>query len=173
LGAFFFFNRDIPQRNSETLIRTLAYQLAIFDPRFSAAISQVVANYDNIAIMPLEFQFDNLLSANALKSVEWSEGPIVLIIDALDECGSEADRKILMQVLSKGFSDLPSFIRIMVVSRPESDIQRALGSHLHLRPYPLDIDSVTNKDDVSAIHSTSFGGNPYQGWVLRRSLARR
>jgi hypothetical protein len=149
LGAFFFFSRGIPQRNWGTLIRTLAYQLAIFDPRFSAAISQVVANYDNIAIMPLEFQFDNLLSANALKSVEWSGGPIVLIIDALDECGSEADGKILMQVLSKGFSDLPSFIRIMIVSRPESDIQRALGSHVHLRPYPLDIDSVTNKDDVS------------------------
>ena len=94
LGAFFFFNRDIPQRTSETLIRTLAYQLAIFDDRFSAAISQVVANYDNIGIMPLEFQFDNLLSATALKSVKWSEGPIVLLIDALDECGSEADRKI-------------------------------------------------------------------------------
>ena len=149
LGAFFFFNRDIPQRNSGTLIRTLAYQLAIFDPRFGAAISQVVANYNNIAIMPLEFQFKNLLSADALKSVEWSEGPIVLIIDALDECGSEADRKILMQVLSKGFSDLPFFIRIMVVSRLEPDIQRVLGSHFHLRPYSLDIDSVTNKDDVS------------------------
>jgi hypothetical protein len=37
-------------------------------------------------------------------------GPIVLAIDALDEYGSEADHKILMQVLSKGFSDLPSLI---------------------------------------------------------------
>jgi hypothetical protein len=108
----------------------------------------VVETNDNIAEMPLEFQFESLLSANALKSVEWSGGPIVLIIDALDECGSEADRKILMQVLSKGFSTLPSFIRIMVVSRQEQDIQRVLGSHSHLRRYPLDIDSVTNKDDV-------------------------
>ena len=148
LGAFFFFSRDIPQRTSGTLIRTLAYQLAVFDPRFGDAISQVVANHDNIATMPLEFQFENLLSANALRSVEWSGEPIVFIIDALDECGREADRKVLMQVLSKGFSNLPSFIRIMVASRPESDIQRALGSHLHLRPYPLDIHSATNKDDV-------------------------
>jgi hypothetical protein len=149
LGAFFFFNRDIPQRNFATLIRTLAYRLAMFDARFGAAISRVVENNDDIAGMPLELQFGNLLSANALKSVEWSGGPVVLIIDALDECGSEADRKILLQVLSKGFCDLPSFIRIMVVSRQELDIQLALGSHLHLRPYPLDIDSVTNKDDVS------------------------
>ena len=144
LGAFFFFNRDIPQRNCATLIRTLAYQLATFDTRFCAAISRVAAANENIAGMPLDFQFEQLLSANALKSVEWSGGPIVLIIDALDECGSEADRKILLQVLSKGFSRLPSFIRIMVVSRPEQDIQRVLGSHSYLRRYSLDIDSVTN-----------------------------
>jgi hypothetical protein len=36
----------------------------------------------------------------------------------------------------------------MVISRPEPDIQYALGSHLHLRPYPLDINSVTNQDDI-------------------------
>jgi hypothetical protein len=149
LGGFFFFNRDIPQRNSATLIRTLAYQLAMFDTRFCAVISRVVSTNENIAGMPLEFQFGTLLSDNALKYVEWPGGPIVLVIDALDECGSEADRKILMQVLSKGFSTLPSFIRIMVVSRQEQDIQRVLGSHLHLRRYPLDIDSVTNKEDVS------------------------
>ncbi|KAF8712430.1 hypothetical protein AX14_013105 [Amanita brunnescens Koide BX004] len=146
LGAFIFFNRDIPQRNFATLIRTLAYQLAMLDARFGDAISRVVANNANIAGMPLAFQFEKLLSANALKAVEWSGGPIVLIIDALDECGSEADRKILMQVLSKGFSDLPSFIRIMIVSRQEQDIQRALESHSHVRQYPLDIDSVTIKD---------------------------
>ena len=149
LGAFFFFNRDIPQRNFSTLLRTIAYRLAMFDARFGDAISQVVANHDNIAEMRLEAQFENLLSANALESVKWSGGPIVLIIDALEECGSEADRKILMPVLSKGFSNLPSFIRILVVSRQEPDIQRALGSHLHLRPYPLNIDSATNKDDIS------------------------
>jgi hypothetical protein len=51
-----------------------------------------------------------------------------------------------MQALSKGFSSLPSFIRIIVVSRQESDIQKALGSHLDVRPYPLDIESATIKD---------------------------
>ena len=148
LGAFFFFNRDIRQRNFATLIRTLAYQLAVFDTRFGDAISRAVKNNNNIAMMPLVFQFETLLSANALKSVKWSGGPIVLIIDALDECGSEAERKILMQALSTGLSNLPSFMRIMVVSRPEPDIQYALGSHLDLRPYPLDIDSAINKHDV-------------------------
>ena len=148
LGAFFFFNRDIPQRNFSTLIRTLAYQLAAFDPRFRDAILLAVKNYNNIAMMPLVFQFETLLSANALKSVKWSGSPIVFIIDALHECGTEADRKILMQALLRGLSILPSFMRIMVFSRPEPDIQHALGSHVYLRPYPLDIDSAINKGDV-------------------------
>jgi hypothetical protein len=148
LGAFFFFNRDIPHRNFATLIRTLAHQLAMFDARFGAAISRVVEMNENIAGIPLEFQFANLLSGNALKSVEWSGGPIILVVDALDECGHEADRKVSMQALSNGLSTLPSFIRIIVVSRQESDIQQALGSHPDVRPYPLNIESATNKDDV-------------------------
>ena len=99
----------------------------MFDPRLGVTVSRVVAHYDNMAEMRLEFQFEKMLLADALKSAEWSGGPILLIIDALDECGSQADRKTLMQVLSKGFSNLPSFIRIMVVSRQEPDIQHALG----------------------------------------------
>src|SRR5882762_29195 len=55
LGAFFFFNRDIPQRDFATLIRTLAYQLAMFDARFGAAISRVAAIHENITGMPLAF----------------------------------------------------------------------------------------------------------------------
>src|SRR6266576_4560493 len=85
LGAFFFFNRDIPQRNFATLIRTLACRLAMFDARFGDTISRVVTINDNMAGMPLQFQFEKLLSANALKSVEWSRGPIILIMPAASD----------------------------------------------------------------------------------------
>ncbi|KZP21209.1 hypothetical protein FIBSPDRAFT_1044368 [Athelia psychrophila] len=42
LGAFFFFNRDLPAWNASTLIRTIAYQLAEFDPSMGAKIEQVI-----------------------------------------------------------------------------------------------------------------------------------
>ena len=41
LGAFFFFDRDIPERNAPTLIRTLAYQLALFDVSIGAEVSRI------------------------------------------------------------------------------------------------------------------------------------
>src|ERR1700687_381333 len=57
LGAFFFFHRDIPERNAATLIRTLAHQLAIFDPLLGAEVSRVVEGNPNITEMALDFQF--------------------------------------------------------------------------------------------------------------------
>jgi hypothetical protein len=149
LGAFFFFDRDIPERNATTLIAMLAYQLAQFDAHIRAEVSQIVESIPGIARMPLDFQFANLLLANALRLVKWSGGPIVLVIDALDECGSNKGRKDLLQALSKGFHNLPPFIRVMVVSRQESDIQHALGSHQAVYRYPLAIDSATIKEDIS------------------------
>lgn len=149
LGAFFFFDRDIPERNAATMIPALAYQLAQFNARIGAVVSQIVESNSNIAEMPIIFQFANLLSAKALQSVEWSGGPIVLVIDALDECGIEKDRVKLLQCLSNGFSDLPPFIRVIVASRQENDIQRTLGSHPAVYPYHLHIDSASNKGDIS------------------------
>ena len=148
LGAFFFFARNIPERNAATLIRTLAYQLALFDVGIGAVISRIAESIPRIAEMPLDFQFANLLSEKALGSVEWSRGPIVLVIDAFDECEGETDRKILLQALSKGFSDLPSFIRVILVSRQEPDIDRTLKSHPAVYSCSLDIDSMTNREDV-------------------------
>ena len=148
LGAFFFFDRDIPERNPATLIRTLAYQLALFDARIGDVISKIVENTPRIAEMPLDFQITNLLSIKAMESVEWSGGPIVLVVDALDEPASNSHRKELLKALSKGFHDLPSFLRVVVVSRQESDIQHALGSHPAVHQYPLDIDSTITQDDI-------------------------
>jgi hypothetical protein len=99
--------------------------------------------------MPLGFQITNLLSAKAMESVKWTSGPIVLIIDGLDECGSPIERKILLQALSKGFINLPLFVRIVVVSRQETDIEDTLASHPSVHMYPLRIDSATNHEDIS------------------------
>jgi hypothetical protein len=128
----------------------LSYQLAQFDARIGSQVSRIVEGIPGIAGMPLDFQFANLLSENALRSVEWSGGSVIIVIDALDESGSETDRKTLLQALSRGFLDLPDFFRVIVVSRQEPDIQHALGSHPNVHPYALDIESMTNKEDVAA-----------------------
>ena len=156
LGAFFFFDRGILERNAATLIRTLAYQLALSDARIGDAISRIVENTPRIAEMPLDFQITSLLSAKALELVEWSGPPIVLVIDALDECGGSKHLQLLLPALSEGFSDLPSFIRVLMVSRPDTDIRDTFSAHEAVYPYHLTIDSVATQQDISAFLRHGF-----------------
>jgi hypothetical protein len=148
LGGFFFFDRDIPERDAGTLIRTLAYQLALFDAHIGDEMSRIVENIPRIAEMPLDFQFTNLLS-KTLERVRWFGGPILLVIDALDECLGGTHRRELLQALSTGFQNLPPFIRVMVVSRQEDDLQHTLGYHSAVYQYRLGIDSATDQEDIS------------------------
>src|SRR5258707_14262367 len=103
LGVCFFFDLDIPERNGARLITMLAYRLAQFDARIGAEVSRIVESIPGIAERHLNFQWASLLSSEALRSVEWAGGPIILVIDALDECENETGRKVLMETLSKGF----------------------------------------------------------------------
>ncbi|KZP17439.1 hypothetical protein FIBSPDRAFT_1046926 [Athelia psychrophila] len=148
LGAFFFFNRDLPEWNASTLIRTLAYQLAQFDRTIGAKIEQIVEGTPNIAFMPLTIQFSKLFSATALGDVPWSRGPILVVIDALDEAGSVTEREDLIKVLSEGASKLPWFLRLLIVSRRERDICDAFENSI-VRQDELRVDSETAQADIN------------------------
>ncbi|KAF7979561.1 hypothetical protein HWV62_41836 [Athelia sp. TMB] len=152
LGAFFFFDRDIPERNAATMIRTIAYQLAQFDPIIGAKIEQVITNIPNIANMSLALQFLKLLSATALGDIQWTRGPVLVIIDALDESSSGTGRKNLLQVLSEGFFNLPHFLRLLVVSRPERDIVDGF-EHSIIRRVELGVDSTRQSDIAEFIRT--------------------
>ncbi|KZP21256.1 hypothetical protein FIBSPDRAFT_1044218 [Athelia psychrophila] len=148
LGAFFFFNRDLPEWNASTLIRTLAYQLAQFDRTIGAKIEQIVEGTPNIAFMPLAVQFSKLFSGTALGDVPWSRGPILVVIDALDEAGSVIEREDLIKVLSEGASKLPWFLRLLIVSRRERDICDAFENSI-VRQDELRVDSETAQGDIT------------------------
>ena len=77
-------------------------------------------------------QFDNFIvkPAAALTTV----GPIVIVIDALDESGSYIERKPLLDMFIERAAELPKNFRILITTRPEPDITEVL--HLvHQHPY--------------------------------------
>jgi len=86
----------------------------------------------------LSDQFSQLITG-PLRSVEHSlgsEGPVIIILDALDECGNQTSRYELLSVLEKQLGDLPRFVRIFVTSRRELDIEgmmKTLGSKVYGR----------------------------------------
>jgi hypothetical protein len=148
LGAFVFFSRDVEERNqSANVIRTLAYQLASFSPVIRTAIAQAIDTTPRITQSALRFQFTKLL-IEPLRNLPATEGPVVLILDALDECGSVEDRKPLLSLLSSESAHLPPFVRILVTSRDERDIRCALEGQSHVLIWELNLTSENNMKDT-------------------------
>ena len=148
LGAFFFFDRNRPEANASTVIRTIAYQLAEFDAIIGARIAEIVEAFPDISNQPLGVQFSKLLSNAALGNLQWNRGPVLIVIDALDESGTEAERKDLMQALSEGISQLPPFLRLLIVGRRERDILAQFKNSM-IRREELQVNTSTGRDDIA------------------------
>ncbi|KAJ7611212.1 hypothetical protein FB45DRAFT_1065901 [Roridomyces roridus] len=123
LGAFLFFQRgNSAHSDPAAVVRTLAYSLGLFDARFAAAITAAINRDAGIVNAPIRTQFAELLLA-PLQSVEqYMDGPILIIIDALDECGDAESRGALLSLLADEFPKLPCMFRFLITSRRESDI---------------------------------------------------
>jgi hypothetical protein len=119
------------------VIGTLCYQLAQFQPDIRVAVSTRIREDPKLPTSPVfSSQFNELLlqPLRSIPSLE-SGGPVVVIIDALDECGDVTSRRSLLDVLSTELTKLPSAFRILITSRKEPNISSALsGPNIVSRP---------------------------------------
>ncbi|KAJ7144094.1 WD40 repeat-like protein [Mycena epipterygia] len=129
LGAFLFFDRDDYVRSHpDAVIRTIAHSLALSNPSIGSAISAVIQRDPAIVNAPIQTQFRVLL-LEPLQSVEHSiQGPVLIILDALDECGDRNLRAALLSILATEFPKLPRLFRILITSRREQDLTDHFGS---------------------------------------------
>jgi NACHT domain len=118
LGAFLRFDSEM-MNDSSRVITTLAYRLAEFDDRIGDQISKVVKEKSDIAEWPLNSQFQKLIvkPLELVKDLK-NEGPIVVLVDALDKLKPCDLRSDLLEVLAGGFGAELPFMRL-IVSSPE------------------------------------------------------
>jgi hypothetical protein len=150
LAAFIRFDRA-EFSDASLFVRALAYQLAVFDSRLGQAISEVLIRRPQIISHPqLSAQFNILVRGPLQKYPDLNrEGPIVVLVDGLDECTGEM-RKQLLDLFSNSdatFKHFP-FLRIIISSRPEEDIHTAFQDCTHIHPFPLDTASPETKADI-------------------------
>lgn len=151
LGAFIFFDRDLKETSHPlTVVRTLACELSRFDKRIHDQVMKATDSNAHIARMQLDAQFRELLLRPLKASTTLSqEGPIVIVIDALDECGTEGDRDRdrLLGLLATETAHLPASIRIIITSRTARDIETTFTEpykpHIHIHELE------TDKSDIS------------------------
>ena len=129
LGSCFCFTRDgYAERRHEKLFTTIAHDLADCDPMLKRALAGVLASDHSLrASSDVLQQWQKLILQPLSKLSRPFSGPIVIIIDALDESGAEESRRNILRILaSEETSNLPTNIRILLTSRPLPDMHNAL-----------------------------------------------
>ncbi|KAN0107830.1 hypothetical protein V8E51_007572 [Hyaloscypha variabilis] len=144
LAASFFFSRDGGDvGRADKFVTTIARQLAYTSGDLRREICKAISEDEDIANKTFTDQWDRLvLGPLSRLQTAGSEPPVVVVIDALDECEANwKTLKFLIQVLT-GVNRLSNIhVRILLTSRPDADVRRALAnlSDSQCLPYELDL----------------------------------
>ncbi|KAL5485796.1 hypothetical protein ACEPAI_6838 [Sanghuangporus weigelae] len=141
-----FFERE--KSKSSSIVRTIAYELACRYPSVAREIIKTVKGNNNIKDNELKDQFKDLLLDPLKTGANDVVGPIVIILDALDESGSSVERRHFLRLLRAEFAQLPPKVRILVTSRPEEDIEACLSSQKHVFRIELAHGTEDSRHDV-------------------------
>ncbi len=149
LGASYFFARGGGERETaRNLVSSIAVQLAARGPpALRQHICHAVCAHDGIANKSLLDQWRRLVlrplekTVGASSAAEGTEAeaeveadatalnvfPLVVVIDALDECGDESEIALVLQLLSEQWGGAASQLRIFMTSRPEAVIRHHIS----------------------------------------------
>jgi hypothetical protein len=122
LGGSFFCRRGLESRaNVKRILPTLAWLLARQNPHYQTTLLEVLRDAPDVADYAIKRQVEFLLEKPLHGvSVNQQQPPLVLAIDALDECAdAEGVEKLLNKLLSV-CNSLP--VKIILTSRPERHI---------------------------------------------------
>ena len=124
-SSFIFIRKEHSKAGAYHLFTNLARDLADRYPLFKVALGKVVK--DNTSLRHGTSDYGTLfqrLIREPLKDLP-IVGPILVVIDALDESGDTTDEDGLHKFLADNLSSLPSNFRVLITSRPEDGIEPA------------------------------------------------
>ena len=124
LGATFFCKRDDETLNQPKLVLpTIAFRLASAYPRLRTGIISALKDNPDVGEASIANQFQELIvQPLSVLPHNLDLPPVVIIIDAVDECGDVKTRQALLRCLQK-VCDLPAWFKLLVTSRPTDDIK--------------------------------------------------
>ncbi|KAH0491033.1 hypothetical protein TgHK011_002479 [Trichoderma gracile] len=125
LGASFFFKRGEADRGRTTfLFTTLAAQLVRRMPSLAPRIREVLESEPQIHEKTLSDQFQRLILDPLRQcSGSWQSPDLLIVVDALDECGLEKSMRTLINTLSQAQNTNNPRLKFFLTSRPELPIR--------------------------------------------------
>jgi hypothetical protein len=127
LAATFFFSRDIggDVRNARKFFTSIAAQLADVSEILKSHICNAIAQCSHLTTQAPREQWCQLVLEPISKlQSDLFQLPLVLVVDALDECDDEKDIQAILQLLSEARSLRTVRLRILITSRPEISIRQ-------------------------------------------------
>ncbi|KAG6330466.1 hypothetical protein ID866_8623 [Astraeus odoratus] len=163
LGSCFCFARDqLADDRHQKLFTTIARDLSNHDPNFRRALGGIVADNSAVYTGDVKQHWQRFILEPFSKCPAAVGGPVVIVIDALDEISDETSRRSILDVLASVGPSLPSNIRILVTSRPLPDIISILGTSTHVKPKSMDeISTATEEHDIHLYISSTLESSEY------------
>ncbi|KKP01537.1 hypothetical protein THAR02_06359 [Trichoderma harzianum] len=122
LGASFFFKRGEADRGGlAKFFTTIAADLVRRQPIFAPQIKEVIEANPGISTKSASDQFKELIT-KPLSTIPRDSGmmnPIIIVVDALDECDRVKDVELLIQLFSRSSQPASPKLKFFLTSRPE------------------------------------------------------
>ena len=148
LGSFFSFDRsEAAEQRHKKIFATIAQDLAECHPQLRKALAAAVYHKTSLRnTSDVLRQWEELIVLPARTMSDAMAGPIVIVIDALDESGDTDSRRHILRILAESIMNLPPHFRILLTSRPLPDIIDAFEGVIHIRPKSME--SISSTEDI-------------------------
>lgn len=151
LAGSFFFRRAGNLSEATRFVSTLAYKLAITQgpntsPSLRELIGQAMINHEDVQDQGLRRQWKELIVEPLSRIKSTQHQALTFVVDALDECGTEDDIRLILQLFIELKNVNNVDLSVLVTSRLETTLVRGfrnvpdiLHRRLDLREIPRDI----------------------------------
>ncbi|KAF4609663.1 hypothetical protein D9613_011960 [Agrocybe pediades] len=116
-GNFFCSRTSTACRDLNSIVRSIAYQLAFYSPAFRSQVCKILEGKQNPHMLNVGEQFKWVVAMPLENSKDAIPDGAVIVIDALDECDNVSATALFLKVLMQYSTHLP--IKFLVASRPE------------------------------------------------------
>jgi hypothetical protein len=163
--AFFYLDfKDAAKQDSRNLLSSLLVQLCAQSDRFCDILSALYSTHDRGLRQPRD---DALMQCIKDMFELPGQGPIYVVVDALDECpnslGMPSPRELVLEIFEE-FANLHlPHLHLCITSRPEVDIQTVLEP-LATHNVSLHDESGQNQDIVDYIKSFVLSDSKMRKW---------
>ncbi|KXN86010.1 hypothetical protein AN958_10620 [Leucoagaricus sp. SymC.cos] len=168
LGAAFFFSRPNRRDNPNTLIPTIAYQLAVRHRHYKSILARQLADdpsvlrkhrraqFKGLIMLPFQILMNDLIQQRSEIVLE----PLVIVIDGLDECADRQAQREFVEMITDYAGMVDRFPLLwMISSREESHLKAAFAnvdSRMIWLRERLEIDDSESRGDATRILEDGF-----------------